>query len=314
MKPLLPSSAPSELRDADSPNDANGNGIASPVHELAAQLAATSAALQSLEATVRELAAESKRDRLRIVEILRLLHDDEAGNRRRLYGVRRSAEYAAAYSDPEPLVSIPITTYDRWDLLASRALPSALGQTYPNVEVVVVGDGSPPETTAAVAKFEDPRLRYYNRTLRGPYPDDPRALWHVAGTPPHNEAVSRSRGAWIAPLDDDDEFREDHVELLLEAARAERFELCYGRIHCLMNDGREFALGTFPPTTGHFGIQAAIYHAGLRFFEMELGDALFESPNDWSLCRRMVRAGVRLGMIEDVVVDHWESRFSPEYE
>jgi hypothetical protein len=47
--------------------------------------------------------------------------------------------------------------------------------------------------------------------------------------------------------------------------------------------------------------QAAIYHAGLRFFEMELGDAWFDRPGDWSLCRRMLVAGVRMTMIDDTV-------------
>ena len=39
----------------------------------------------------------------------------------------------------------------------------------------------------------------------------------------------------------------------------------------------------------------------LRFFEMELGDAWFDRPGDWSLCRRMLLAGVRFTMVDDVV-------------
>ena len=83
--------------------------------------------------------------------------------------------------------------------------------------------------------------------------------------------------------------------------------MSYGLLRCLMNDGSEFPLGTFPPEYGHFGWQSAIFHSGLRFFEMELADSLFLSPADWSLCRRMMRAGVRFGMADEVVTDHYES-------
>ena len=79
-----------------------------------------------------------------------------------------------------------------------------------------------------------------------------------------------------------------------------------------MNDGSTFDLGTFPPQRGHFGWQSALFHAGLRFFEMELADALFGSPADWSLCRRMLRAGVRFGMLDELVTDHYESRLGAE--
>jgi hypothetical protein len=47
---------------------------------------------------------------------------------------------------------------------------------------------------------------------------------------------------------------------------------------------------------------------------MELADALFFSPADWSLCPRMLRAGVRSGMLGEVVTDHYESRFAPKFD
>ena len=45
--------------------------------------------------------------------------------------------------NPYPLVSIVIPTYTRVELLCGRAVPSCLNQTYANIEVVIVGDGSP---------------------------------------------------------------------------------------------------------------------------------------------------------------------------
>jgi glycosyltransferase involved in cell wall biosynthesis len=50
----------------------------------------------------------------------------------------------------------------------------------------------------------------------------------VAGTHPFNEAVSHARGTWIAPIDHDDEWEPDHLEVLVGAALRSRAELVYG--------------------------------------------------------------------------------------
>ena len=198
----------------------------------------------------------------------------------------------------------------RGELLLSRAIPSVFAQSYDNLEVVVVGDCAPATTGRLLAELDDPRVSYRNLSYRGPYPSDRRDLWHVAGIPPRNLGMTLARGSWIAPLDDDDAFHPGHVELLLELAKREQHEVTYGQLRCVMNDGSEFPLGAYPPVVGQFGWQGALFHAGLRFFEMELADALFFSPADWSLCRRMLRAGVRFGMLDDVVTDHYESRLT----
>lgn len=116
-----------------------------------------------------------------------------------------------------------------------------------------------------------------------------------------------ARGLWIAPLGDDDSFVAEHVERLLADARDRRLEFVYGRIRQIQPDGSESLLGEFPPRLSQVGLQAALYHAGLGFMELELGHALFGKPNDWGLVHRMMRAGVRMGMVDDVTVNYWPS-------
>ena len=247
----------------------------------------------------------------RLRQILQVVYDREPEMRERLAHVREGSEYEQAFINPEPLVSVVIPTYDRGPLLLSRAIPSVLAQTYPHWEIVVVGDAAPEETGRLLGELGEPRVRYHNLPIRGPYPENPRDLWHVAGIPARNTAVALARGSWIAPLDDDDAFHPEHIARLLGTARTHHSEVAYGLLRCLMNDGTTFDLGTFPPQYGQFGWQGAIFHGSLRFFEMELADALFFSPGDWSLCRRMIRAGVRFAMADAVVTDHYESRIDP---
>ncbi len=246
-----------------------------------------------------------------VLEALQLIYSREPENRERLRRLRKSPEYERAYTDPSPLVSIVIPTYDNYEQLRERSLPSALDQSYPNIEVVVVGDSAPQETEDAIASFGDPRISYRNLNRRGPYPEDRNRFWRVAGVPPRNEAVYQARGSWIAHLDDDDSFRTHHVERLLEAAVSNRFEVCYGRMTCHLADGRQFEIGEFPPTHGHFGWQGAIFHKGLSLFETELADALFGLPADWALCQRMLRAGVRFGMVDESVTDYFPALGRP---
>jgi hypothetical protein len=276
---------------------------------VSARLAAETAAARTRPSEDHASRVIAEIERLR--QILRVISDREPGMRERLAQVRQTPEYERAFTDPEPLVSVVIPTYDRGTLLVNRAIPSVTRQTYPNWEIVVVGDTAPEETGRMIDELNDPRVRYRNLSIRGPYPENPRDLWHVAGIPARNAAVAMARGSWIAPLDDDDAFDPEHIAVLLDRVRTQRAEVGYGLMHCLMNDGSSFDLGRFPPEYGHFGWQSAVFHAGLRFFEMELADALFSSPGDWALCRRMVRAGVRFTMVDRIVVDHHESRIDP---
>lgn len=255
----------------------------------------------------RLLALDQKLDR--VWRMLRHIDDEGAANRRRLYALRESEEYELAYSEPEPLVSFIVPTYKRFDTLRDVALPSILNQTHANVEAVVVGDCAPPETAEAIAGFGDDRIRYYNRTVRGPYPDDPSVRWYMVGSPPYNDAVAAARGRWIATLGDDDAVVPRHAETLLRALREHHYEHCYGRHRVHYPSGETLEIGSFPPKRGEYVLQAAMYHAGLRFFEMQASDYLFEEPNDWSLCRRMLMAGVRFGMVDDFLADKYESRY-----
>lgn len=57
-----------------------------------------------------------------------------------------------------PEVSVVIPTYSRPEPV-TRAVRSALAQTVPNIEVIVVVDGPDDDTCAALAAVADDRLR-----------------------------------------------------------------------------------------------------------------------------------------------------------
>jgi hypothetical protein len=189
----------------------------------------------------------------RTAEIGRHIYDEEPANRRRLHELRRSEEYELAFGEEEPLVTFIVPTYRSFATLRDVAIPSILGQDYSNLEVIVSGDSAPPETAAVVAGFDDPRLVYLNRTIRGPYPENPAKRWFGIGGPPVNDALAIARGRWIATLGDDDAVRPNHTRDLLAAAQEHRYEHCYGLQQVNFAEGEPLLLGEFPPRLGHWG-------------------------------------------------------------
>jgi len=88
-----------------------------------------------------------------------------------------------------PRVSVAITTFNQAAYIGAT-IRSVLEQTYTNLEIVVVDDGSTDETPVVVAQFGD-RVRYIRQANRG-----------VAGA--RNRAVEAATGELIALLDGDD--------------------------------------------------------------------------------------------------------------
>ena len=247
-------------------------------------------------------------------DILQVIYDNEPSQRERLWALREAPEYAAPFDVPDPLVTVYIPTYTNAAALASRSIPSVLAQTYANFELLVIGDGATPEVEEAARSFDDPRVRFENLRLRGPYPADHKRRWFVAGTAPDNEALRVARGHWLAPNGDDDAFTPDHLQVLLDDARNRRLELSYGLIRRIAPDGSKQLLGAWPPKAYDFGVQSVLFHRGLRMFQFELTDALFGVPGDWGWMRRMLRVGVRIGRVNVPVVDYFPSRLWPEDE
>lgn len=217
---------------------------------------------------------------------------------------RRDPAYRDAYAS-DPLVTVRIGAYHGRDLLFDRALSSVLRQSYRNWEAIVVCDGRDEETARRITALDDARVKCLQRPRNGPYPDHPPDRWLVAGAHPFNQAVALARGAWIAPIDQDDEWAPDHLEVLLAAAGRTGAEVVYGVGQAVLGDGTETYFGSWPPVLGDFGFQTAIYHAGLAALLYDANSYLVGEPADWNLARRMLEAGVAFEFVERIVTSYF---------
>jgi glycosyltransferase involved in cell wall biosynthesis len=107
-------------------------------------------------------------------------------------------------NDPFPLVSVYIPTYNRRNLL-ERAVDSVLSQTYRNIELIVVDDGSSDGTLDYLEKMvgEDSRLRFFQNDRNS------------GASFSRNRAIFLAEGEFITGLDDDDYFLSNRVELFI---------------------------------------------------------------------------------------------------
>ena len=99
-----------------------------------------------------------------------------------------------------PLVSVIIPAYNA-EAFIRRTLTSVLSQTYTNIEILVVDDGSQDQTAMIVESFiqQDRRVQLLQQTNSG-----------VASA--RNLAIENSRGEYIAPIDADDIWYPQNIE------------------------------------------------------------------------------------------------------
>ena len=238
----------------------------------------------------------------RVKYIAQADYDDVKNLTNKLYELRERASYKKAF-EGKPLISIRIATYNRADTLINTAIASVLKQTYQNFEIVIVGDHCTDDTEEKLAKLKDKRIRFYNLPNRTVYPENSVLKWRVIGTPAMNLAANMAKGEWIAPLDDDDEFTPDHLEKLIDKAKATKSEMVYGAmIQKNLVTGKEKKLWSSPPRAGEFSFHNAIYMKLLNeIFKYDFKTWVMDEVNDWNMCRRMMESGVKISAIEDVV-------------
>lgn len=200
------------------------------------------------------------------------------------------------------LVSVVIPTYERNELLFGRALPSVLNQTYKKLEIHIVADGMRGESLGELmwrGHNIDPRVRVWN-IPRQEYPTDPGQRWMVLGLNARNHGLDQCEGKWIAPLDDDDEWELDHVEVLLKHQEESGAGFVYGQSKYHWPDGRTQYAGTWPPGMGAFCDGAQLYRNGMGF---RYDPACIDRglPEDGDLWTRMVKGGVSFSLLQRVV-------------
>lgn len=192
----------------------------------------------------------------------------------------------------EPLVSVIIPCYNHARFLP-ESVESALAQTYPHVEVLVIDDGSTDETREVASRYGD-RIRYIYQENAG-----------LAAA--RNTGIREARGELIGLLDADDRW----LPRKLEVQVPHFAEPAVGLAH---TSYRKFPPPDYPekewlvpegagPTyldelrLNRIGVLTAVFRRALA---LEVGgfDETLRSCEDWDLWTRLIERSQAVGCAE----------------
>lgn len=198
-----------------------------------------------------------------------------------------------------PKVSIVISTYKRPDGL-KNAINSVLNQTFQDFEIIVVHDGNWTEYPLSHPNIKDERITYLSVDHFG------------NDTKPKNTGILASKGEYIALLDDDNTFRPDHLQILLnELDKHPDIDIVYGD-RWLTDE-----TGQVPPQVGKYSDwtpgklmienyidtsdvlirrEALFYVGGL--------DETQKKYIDWNLWVRLEKAGFKFKRVPQVITNY----------
>ena len=116
----------------------------------------------------------------------------------------------------------------QWRRWVYETLASVLNQTYRNIELVVVNDGSTDATEEIIRAYDDSRIHDYSQPNRG-----------LSAS--RNRTIELSRGELIAFVDQDDLVAPDKVEKQLDLFESEpAVGLVYSDSYLIKENGEQF--------------------------------------------------------------------------
>lgn len=205
----------------------------------------------------------------------------------------------AAGRSKAPKVSIVTPTYKRnLEGLLAPCIESALGQTFSDIELIIIDDGSSDGTEDTVRLYakQDDRIRYYRHDRNSGLP--------AVRT---NEGIMLARGEAVAFLFDDNVLTKDFIEQAQDALLASQVDVIHANVHMLGKDGADFILGDWPLARELLGNLNTIPNGGVLcrtdFFDRYgLYDPhiLLRRICDWDLWLRAAHLGARFQHLDIV--------------
>ena len=109
-----------------------------------------------------------------------------------------------------------------------KSIESILSQTYTNLELIIVNDGSTDNSREVILSYKDPRIKYFENDSN----------LNIVKT--RNRCISESSGEYIAVLDSDDIAFPDRLEKQLEFLEANpEYGMC-GTYYHIINENNEY--------------------------------------------------------------------------
>ena len=118
--------------------------------------------------------------------------------------------------DNTDLISVIIPTYNRAHLI-KRSAESVLNQTYKNIELIIVDDGSTDNTKEVIDSIKDERIVYIKQENQG-------------CCAARNKGIDTAKGKYIAFQDSDDVWHLDKLEKQIQILKENNVDVVFCKI------------------------------------------------------------------------------------
>jgi len=205
-------------------------------------------------------------------------------------------------ADP-PLVTVLVTTYNSNPEYLNLTIESAINQDYPNLEVLVIDDGSMPKVSNTVELINHHKVRY-------------EYMQHMGVPHGLNLGMKEAKGKYVALLDHDDILSENSISDRVEILKQGNCGLVYGDIEHIDWKGDRYSSNSYIDYSSVDDFISAILtnvvpplkHSGIMFDrDVVLGignyDVNLAAAYDTDLCIRIAKkAGI--SHIPQIVVSY----------
>ncbi|WP_299238823.1 glycosyltransferase family 2 protein [Sulfurihydrogenibium sp.] len=163
-----------------------------------------------------------------------------------------------------PLVTICIPAYNH-ERYVGQTIQSVIDQTYENIELIIINDGSKDKTNEVIRKYIPEcekrfvRFEYRNRENKG-----------LSAT--LNEAVDWAKGKYFSPIASDDVLLKDKISVLVDKLESldDSYAAAFGNAIFIDENGKEIYLDpiTLTPTSKEKGFNLFLdFHTSYRDFD-----------------------------------------------
>lgn len=138
------------------------------------------------------------------------------------YQNRLSPAAAVTRAPKTPAISVTMPAYNAARYIR-QSIDSVLAQSFGDLELIVVDDGSTDQTVQIVESYRDPRVRLVSQD-------------HQYTAMATNNAIRQARGEFVIGVDSDDIIEPDYLRQLMQVAKAcPQFDYYYPRAFKLMD-------------------------------------------------------------------------------
>jgi glycosyltransferase involved in cell wall biosynthesis len=172
------------------------------------------------------------------------------------------------------MISVVIPAYNRESTIR-RAVISVLDQTYSDLEVLVVDDGSTDGTEEVLRQISDPRLRYIKA-------DENRGACAA-----RNIGIVAAQGEWVAFQDSDDSWHADKLEKQMETLQVHKADIVFCGMRLIRGDGTNGPTVPAPSLPQRFYSYEALLRESIASTQVIMGrrDCFLAEPFDEQMPR-----------------------------